>query len=184
MLDAVDAWQSPDGKDAWLTVDAGHVAQIAGIVAQPRAQGRLEEGWGVTKFTTQVSYDGKDWDYVDDKKIFLTNFSSSEREKHYHVHFREPVEGRYIRINAVEWEGQSVSLRCGLILIDKELYRMMKELCPSLKVLQLGSQIRYAFLLALSILTEKSKSRESRELHRSPSISSSSLCCAVALLPR
>ena len=74
----------------------GETASISGVVVQ----GRQERDQWVTSFKVGVSADLKDWNFVEDGRIFEGNNDNATKVVHV---FDRPVEARYIRLFPESW---------------------------------------------------------------------------------
>ncbi|XP_038047394.1 uncharacterized protein LOC119721398 isoform X2 [Patiria miniata] len=96
------AWVPADGdNEPWIQVDTGAQSVFTGMITQGR---HSLLNWWATKYRVEYSDDGDTWnDIVDcnDNKVFDANTDSDTQVTRF---FGSAVNGRYLRINLVEWQ--------------------------------------------------------------------------------
>ena len=99
----------------WLTIDAGELTQVAGVVTLPRK----DSAQSVTRYKVLVS-DKKDglYTYVDGGYEFVGNTAPHASDSQVARMFAEPVYTRFVRIEVVAWIGH-ISMRAGLVVVPE-----------------------------------------------------------------
>ena len=114
MLDSEQAWSA--GKNSageWMTIDAGKKMTIEGVVTQSRRNS--DQMVNRFKVSTSDELHGE-YTYVADGGVFEGN---TFRDEQVMVKFPEPIEARFVRIEAVTWN-QHISMRAGLLYKPKD----------------------------------------------------------------
>ena len=116
VIDSAQAWSAKvkDGNQ-WMTIDAGSLLNISGVVTQRRADGKWANQY-VKLFRVSTSIDGIKWTIVDGGASFNgpQNESLVVNTK-FPAIFKKPVTARYVRIQPVEWINH-ISMRAGLVI--------------------------------------------------------------------
>ena len=110
ILNSPQAWSAARKKSGeWWQIDLGRVRPIVGV----KTQGRKHSREWVTRYTVQISVDGKHWRNVDDKKQFKANFDFNSIVRN---NFTNVVEARHVRITETGyhvWPSMRVALQLG-----------------------------------------------------------------------
>ena len=119
-LNSKDAWcANPPNKNAFMQMDSGEIASIAGVIVQGR---RRANQW-VTTLKVQVSDDGKEWLPVECGRQFD---ASRDRDTKTRILFEHPIRARFVRIFPQTWHGWP-SMRAGILMCERPCLQAVLE---------------------------------------------------------